>query len=78
MSARKKPKASPKKVAAPQRQSAPLEKASRLAGIKVDADVAVLVDELGAMIDAARKEVAVAANAGLVTLYWQIGTRVRT
>jgi predicted nuclease of restriction endonuclease-like (RecB) superfamily len=76
---KKQPKASLKKVAAPQRQSpAPLEKASRLSGVKVDADVALLVNELGAMIEAARKQVAVAANAGLVTLYWQIGYRVRT
>lgn len=80
MSARKKqPKAGAKIVAAPQRQSpSPLEKASRLSGIEVESDVALLVDELGAMIDAARRQVAVAANTGLVTLYWQIGCRVRT
>lgn len=40
--------------------------------------VSALIRELGAMIDAARKQVAVAANAALTTLYWQIGRRVRT
>ncbi len=30
------------------------------------------------MIDAARQQVAVAANAALTTLYWQIGHRVLT
>lgn len=41
-------------------------------------EVAVLVRELGEMIDAARGQVAVAANAALTTLYWQLGHRVRT
>ena len=34
------------------------------------AHVAVLVRDLGQMIDAARRQVAVAANAALTTLYW--------
>jgi predicted nuclease of restriction endonuclease-like (RecB) superfamily len=41
-------------------------------------DVRVLVRDLGQMIEAARREVAVAANAALTALYWQIGSRVRT
>ena len=40
--------------------------------------ISALVRELGSMIDAARKQVASAANAALTTLYWQIGHRVRT
>jgi predicted nuclease of restriction endonuclease-like (RecB) superfamily len=43
-----------------------------------EGDVAVLVRDLGQMIDTARRQVAVAANAALTTLYWQIGHRVRT
>lgn len=42
------------------------------------AQVEALVHDLGQMIDAARKQVAVAANAALTTLYWQLGHRVRT
>ncbi len=42
------------------------------------AQVAALVRDLGQMIDAARKQVAVAANAALTTLYWQLGHRVHT
>ena len=38
----------------------------------------MLANELGVMISAARKQVAATANAALVTLYWQIGYRVRT
>lgn len=40
--------------------------------------VSTLVSDLGSMIEVARKQVAVAANAALTTLYWQIGHRVRT
>lgn len=43
-----------------------------------DVHVSTLVRDLGAMIDAARQQVAVAANAALTTLYWQLGHRVRT
>jgi predicted nuclease of restriction endonuclease-like (RecB) superfamily len=42
------------------------------------AHVTSLVRDLGALIDGARKQVAVAANAALTTLYWQIGNSVRT
>jgi len=31
------------------------------------------VRDLGSLIDSARKQVAVAANAALTTLYWEIG-----
>ena len=41
-------------------------------------EVSMLVSDLGSMIDAARKQAAVAANAALTTLYWQIGRRIRT
>jgi hypothetical protein len=43
-----------------------------------DADVDTLARDLGQMIEMARREVAVAANASLTTLYWQVGYRVRT
>ncbi len=43
-----------------------------------EVDVPALVRDLGAMIDVTRKQVAVAANAALTALYWQIGFRVRT
>jgi predicted nuclease of restriction endonuclease-like (RecB) superfamily len=43
-----------------------------------DAEVAAFALDLGKMIEAARLQVAVAANAALTTLYWQIGHRVRT
>ena len=51
-----------------------LSKASSQAG---DAEVTALVRDMGAMIEGARKQVAVAANAALTTLYWQLGRRVR-
>jgi len=51
---------------------------SSMSDVGVEVDVTTLVRELGTMIDAARKRVAVAANAGLVRLYWEIGHRVRT
>lgn len=38
----------------------------------------MLVRDLGTMIETARKQVAVAANAALTTLHWQLGHRVRT
>jgi len=47
-------------------------------GSMSDVDLPALVRDLGAMIDAARKHVAIAADATLATLYWQIGRRVRT
>ncbi|MBI5362410.1 MAG: DUF1016 domain-containing protein [Planctomycetes bacterium] len=42
-----------------------------------EAKVAILVRDLGQMIDLAREQVAVAANAALTTLYWQLGDRIR-
>lgn len=42
------------------------------------AEVAGLARDLGRMIEAARTQVAVAANAALTTLYWQLGHRVLT
>ena len=52
-----------------------LSRASRESG---ELEVSTLVRDLGSMIDAARKQVAVTANAALTTLYWQMGHRVRT
>ncbi len=72
----KRAKKKARKVVAPLRQSRSARQ--KRSGLEIDTDVALLVDELGAMIDAARKQVAVTANAGLVTLYWQMGYRVRT
>jgi hypothetical protein len=43
-----------------------------------DAAVAALAIDLGKMIEAARQHVAVAMNAALTTLYWELGQRVRT
>jgi predicted nuclease of restriction endonuclease-like (RecB) superfamily len=43
-----------------------------------DTEVAAFALDLGKMIEAARLQVAVAANAALTTLYWQLGHRVRT
>lgn len=78
MTARKKqPKARSKKVAAALRRSpGVVRKASRLSGIEVEADVALLVRDVGAMIEAARNQIATAANATLTVLYWRIGHRV--
>jgi predicted nuclease of restriction endonuclease-like (RecB) superfamily len=42
-----------------------------------ETDVATLVHDLGQLIEAARHQVATAANASLTTLYWQVGNRVR-
>ncbi len=49
-----------------------------LVGSLGDVDVPALVRDLGALIDGARKQVSVTANAVLTALYWQIGCRVRT
>ncbi|WP_063934920.1 PDDEXK nuclease domain-containing protein [Archangium violaceum] len=69
-----------KKAAAPLRQlpGAAVEKTDRMPGAHLEAGVATLVRDIGTMIDAARRQVSVTANAALVTLYWQIGHRVRT
>src|SRR4051812_585080 len=40
--------------------------------------ITTLVRDLEQLIEAARRKVAVAANAALTTLYWQLGHRVRT
>lgn len=92
MTSRKKPERSPrtsrkatkagaKKVAALLRQL-PGASSENLLSFNVrvggELEVSTLVRDLGSMIDAARKQVAVAANAALTTLYWQIGHRVRT
>jgi len=69
-----------KKVATPLRQlpGAAVEKTAPVSGAQLDADVVELVRAIGAMIDAARKQVSVTANAALTGLYWQIGQRVHT
>ena len=77
-------KGSPKKVATASRPSpkALAERAeqalSRASREPSALEVSTLVRDLGSMIEAARKQVAVAANAALTTLYWQMGHRVRT
>jgi predicted nuclease of restriction endonuclease-like (RecB) superfamily len=77
---RKNRPAGSKKVAAPLRQlpDATEVRSAQISRVHVETDVVLLVREFGAMIDAARKQVSVTANAALVTLYWQIGHRVRT
>ncbi len=44
----------------------------------LDVSVESLVRDLGQMIETAQREVAVAANVSLTTLYWQVGKHVRT
>jgi len=63
-----------KKVVSPVRQwaGAPDLRASK-ASVGMDS----LALDIGRMIEAARAQLAVAANAALTTLYWQIGTRIR-
>ena len=48
------------------------------AALPADTDTSKLAVDLGRMIEDARRQVAVAANAALTTLYWHIGERVRT
>ena len=43
-----------------------------------DRQVARLVRDLGQMIESARQQVAVTANAALTSLYWKLGQHVRT
>ena len=43
----------------------------------VAAKTGALAAEIRQMIEAARQQVAQVVNAGLTTLYWQIGTRIR-
>lgn len=71
---------STKKVAASLRQlpDAAAMTRPRVPGVHVEADVTILVREIGALITSARRQVSVTANAALVTLCWQIGRRVRT
>ena len=40
------------------------------------AEVGILLDDLKTLIDQARQQVAVAVNAGLTLLYWQVGQRI--
>jgi predicted nuclease of restriction endonuclease-like (RecB) superfamily len=68
----------PKKKAANKRAALLRELPGPPVGSMSDVDLPALVRDLGAMIDAARKQVAIAADATLATLYWQIGRRVRT
>ena len=69
------PKKKPvQKVAALLQQSP----SARVAAPLNEVDVPTLVRDLGTMIEDARKQVAVTADATLATLYWQIGNRVRT
>ncbi|HMA93926.1 MAG TPA: DUF1016 N-terminal domain-containing protein, partial [Polyangiaceae bacterium] len=42
------------------------------------AEVTALALDLGKMIESARHQVEQAANAGLTTLYWQLGDRIRS
>ena len=67
----KKPRTgSPKRVA--------VEKSAPVSSANLKSDVEPLVREIGEMIDAARKQVSVTANAALTGLYWQIGQRIHT
>jgi predicted nuclease of restriction endonuclease-like (RecB) superfamily len=78
--ARKRPAAaSGKKVSALRRQLAVVKKPSAAkAALASDAEIAALAFDLRKMIEAARQQVVVVANAALTTLYWQIGRRILT
>ncbi len=65
-----------KKVAAPLGQSSAALTNSSRRSVSIDDEVVRLVDEVGAMIDAARKHVSEAANTALTALYWGIGHHV--
>ncbi|MBK6520464.1 MAG: DUF1016 family protein [Polyangiaceae bacterium] len=70
-----------KTPAKPARATKVSQERSALAGATAapdDAQVAALLRDLEQMIEAARHQVAVAANAALTTLHWQIGNRVRS
>jgi predicted nuclease of restriction endonuclease-like (RecB) superfamily len=73
---KKSAKVAGEKVSAPRRQSVALKQRSNV--LADDTDVEALVRDLGEMIKAAQQQVAVAANASLTTLYWEVGHRVRT
>lgn len=74
----KRANAKPTKAAARKAASASRQLRSLSSPEPGEAEVSTLVRDLGSMIDAARKQVAVAANAALTTLYWQLGRRVHT
>ncbi|MFP2898531.1 PDDEXK nuclease domain-containing protein [Corallococcus sp. 4LFB] len=50
----------------------------RVVGALIDQEVSMLVHDLSSMLEVARQQVAVTANAALTTLYWQLGHRVLT
>jgi hypothetical protein len=64
------------KVSALRRESA--ETKLGVSALKNDAYVESLIRDLGEMIEAARRQVAITANAALTTLYWQVGRRVQS
>ncbi len=72
------PMTTPKKKAAKNSAALLRESPGPPVGSLGEVDVPALVGDLGAMIDAAREQVAITADATLATLYWQTGHRVRT
>lgn len=56
----------------------PAAHSDRTESIAAADSVGVLVNDLGIMIDAARRQVAVNANAALTMLYWRVGHRIHT
>lgn len=68
-------RAAGEKVPAPRRQSTDTKVRANIS--MNDAYVKLLIRDLGEMIEGARHQVAIAANASLTTLYWQVGRRVR-
>jgi predicted nuclease of restriction endonuclease-like (RecB) superfamily len=60
------------------RREKPATRRGLPATMEEETEVATLVDDLGQLIDAGRRHVALTANAALTTLYWQLGHRVRT
>jgi predicted nuclease of restriction endonuclease-like (RecB) superfamily len=67
----------PRKPAASPARPLTKRRSASVVGNADDATLTTLVTDLGRLIDGARQQAAVAANAALTTLYWQIGTRVR-
>lgn len=76
VSPRKAAKTGCKRVSAGRRQSAAAAPGASLT-LPDDVVITALALDLGKMIDAARQQVALAANAALTTLCWQLGRRVR-
>ena len=78
MATAKKKTHSKKVIASRQFPPRAIENAAPLADVEINADIKTLVEDLSAMIDAARRQVSTTANAVLTTLHWRVGHRLHT